>query len=128
MENASKALIIAASILIVIVLIAIGIKLLGSTKGVTNEVEGVSNAMELSLFNSQFTDYEGTQSGTQVKILLNKAAATYRNGNTRTVSVNGNTTSNDIAAYRATISVNQTYTVVVTDNDGDGFVDTITVS
>ena len=74
MENATKALLIAASILIVIVLIAVGIKILASTQGVTDRVDEVSDIMAPAVFNSQFTDYEGTQTGAQVKSLLNKAA------------------------------------------------------
>ena len=71
MENATKALLLAASVLIVIVLIAIGIKILGSAQGVTNSVEGVSQTMEISIFNSQFTKYEGRQNYAGIKQLIN---------------------------------------------------------
>lgn len=70
MENASKALLIAGSVLIAIVLIAVGIKILSSTKGVTQQVDTVSNNLEVSIFNSQFLQYEGEQRGSQVKALL----------------------------------------------------------
>lgn len=125
MENATKALIIAASVLIVIVLIAVGIKILGSTQGVSNEVDKVSDAMSKSVFNSQFTDYEGTQTGAQVKALLNKVVSTNRNGSTHVVNVSGVT---DISTYRAGININQTYTVVVSDSDNDGYVDTVSIT
>ena len=125
MENATKALLIAASVLIVIVLIAMGIKILGSTQGVTNSVDGVSDAMSKSVFNSQFTDYEGTQSGAEVKALLNKVSATQREGSTHKVNVEGYT---DIAAYRASIKINKKYFVVVRDTDEDGFTDTISIT
>ena len=130
MENATKALLIAASVLIAIVLIAVGIKILSSTQGVTNEVDKVSDATSKAVFNSQFTDYEGTQTGTQVKALLNKAVATYRNGTTRTVVVNYSlNNATDIANYRAkNIKINQQYQVVVYDTDGDGFVDNIVIT
>ena len=71
MENATKALLIAGSVLIAIVLIAVGIRILGSAEGVTNSVEGVSQTMEISIFNSQFTKYEGRQKHTAVKQLIN---------------------------------------------------------
>lgn len=125
MENATKALLIAASVLIVIVLIAVGIKILGSTQGVTNDVGKVSEATQMSIHNSQFTDYEGTQSGAEVKALLNKVAASQRTGSEHVVSVSGVT---DIATYRAGININQTYSVVVSDTDGDGYVDTVSIS
>lgn len=127
MENATKALLIAAAVLIAIVLIAVGIKILGSTQGVTDEVDKVSDAMGKSVFNSQFTDYEGTQTGAQVKALLNKAVATWRNGSTRKVTVNGNNSANEIASYRASINVNSTYSVSF-GYDANGYVNSITIN
>lgn len=136
MENATKALIIAASVLIVIVLIAIGIKLLGSSQGVTNEVGEVSDAMGKSTFNSQFTDYVGVQLGTQVKTVLSKAAATYRRDSSREVfvSVTGGAgltsgtydTANEIASVMSSLRANSSYTVGVT-YDLNGYVNSITI-
>ena len=136
MENATKALIIAASVLIVIVLIAIGIKLLGSSQGITNEVGEVSDAMSLSTYNSQFTDYVGTQTGSQVKSVLSKVTATYRNGSSRNVSVTvtGGTgltsgtydTANEIATVMSSLKLNSTYTIGVT-YDTNGYVNSITI-
>lgn len=136
MENATKALIIAASVLIVIVLIAIGIRLLGSSQGVTNEVGEISDAMSVSTYNSQFTDYVGTQTGSQVKSVLSKATATYRNGSSRNVSVTvtGGTgltigtydTANEIATVMSSLKLNSTYTVGVT-YDTNGYVNSITI-
>lgn len=93
----------------------------------TNEVGKVSEATGVSVFNSQFTDYEGQQTGVQVKVLLNKAAATWRNNSSHKVQVNGYSSANDIATYRATINNNLTYSVTVS-YDGDGFVNKITVN
>ena len=131
MENATKALIISAAVLIAIVLIAVGIKILSSTQGVTNEVDKVSDAMGKSVFNSQFTDYEGTAvKGSEVREVLNKVAATWRGNSSRNVSaiVNGTTYSsaNDIATARASISITSTYTVTV-QYDSNGFVSSVTV-
>ena len=73
MENSTKALLIAASILIVIVLISVGIKILSSTSGVTNEVGKVSDNMATSIFNSQFTSYfSNSTSGNQARALVQK--------------------------------------------------------
>ena len=136
MENATKALIIAASVLIVIVLIAVGIKLLSSSQGVTSEVGEVSDAMSISTYNSQFTDYVGTQTGAQVKTLLSKVAATHRNGSSRKVSVTVSggaglvsgtyNTANTIASVMSSLKLNSTYTVGVT-YDENGFVNSITI-
>lgn len=136
MENATKALLIAASVLIVIVLIAVGIRILGSSQGVTNEVGEISDTMSVSTYNSQFTDYVGTQTGAQVKSVLSKATVTYRNGSSRQVSVTvisgtGLTsgtydTANEIATVMSSLKLNSTYIVGVT-YDSNGYVNSITI-
>lgn len=74
MENSTKALLIAASILIVIVLIGVSIKISGSASGVTNQVDTVTDSMEKSVFNSQFSSFFATStSGTMAKSLVSKA-------------------------------------------------------
>lgn len=73
MENATKALLIAASVLIVIILIAVSIKILGSASGVSDQVDTVSSSLESSMFNSQFTSYFGDRvPGSQAKSLVSK--------------------------------------------------------
>ena len=46
MENASKALIIAGSVLIAILLISLGIIMFNASKGTTDQASGTANAME----------------------------------------------------------------------------------
>ena len=68
MENASKALIIAGAILLAILIISLGILIYNQAAGIVN-----SNSMsdvEITQFNAQFTQYQGTQSGTSVRSLL----------------------------------------------------------
>ncbi len=68
MENASKALIIAGAILLAILIISLGILIYNQAAGIVN-----SNSMsdvEITQFNAQFTQYQGTQSGTSVRALL----------------------------------------------------------
>lgn len=131
MENATKALLIAAAVLIAIVLIAVGIRILSSTQGVTNSVDEVSDAMGKSVFNSQFTDYTGRQSAAQVKAVVNKAAATHRDGTSRKVNVvfNGETkdTADEIAGILSSLGVNSFYTVGVA-LDGAGYVNQVTIT
>ena len=68
MENASKALIIAGAILLSILIIALGVYIFNMAKSSTN-TDSLSS-LELSTFNSQFTQYEGEQLGSSVKALL----------------------------------------------------------
>ncbi len=127
MENATKALLISAAVLIAIVLIAVSIKILSSTQGVSEEVGSVTDATGKAIFNSQFTDYEGTQTGTEVRALLNKVVATWNSSSTRHIQVNDCTSANAIATYRATIANTSIYTVSV-EYDSEGYVNKININ
>ncbi len=70
MENATKALIISASILIAIIIIALGLKFLTSSKDAIKANEDNSSKTESSMFNSKYEKYEGNAvRGIQVKTL-----------------------------------------------------------
>ena len=70
MENASKALVIAGAILISILLITIGVFIINSITGTTDELEGKMNNTAAETFNSGYTAYIGTQSGSNVKTCI----------------------------------------------------------
>ena len=89
MENATKALLIAASVLIVIVLIAVGLRILSSTRGTTNQVENVTKTVEASIFNAQFEKYMGGNvKASEVKDLVR--AVMQNNKDTVVVNAAGN--------------------------------------
>ena len=72
MENASKALLIAGSVLIVILLIAFGMKIFNSSSGTADNVGDVMKTTEMATFNSKFTAYVGNnESKAEVVSLLN---------------------------------------------------------
>lgn len=76
MENASKALLIAGSVLIVILLIAVGMKIFNSTAGTTGAVEGTMASTEIAMFNNKFTPYIGDNKTVNEAIaLVNKVMA-----------------------------------------------------
>lgn len=71
MENASKALLFAAGILIAIILISVAVYIVGMANNATSGVASTMTDMELSSFNSRFTTYEGTSiAGSQIKQLV----------------------------------------------------------
>lgn len=79
MENASKALLIAGSILIVILLIAVGMMVFG---GAQANIEGSLASMssqEKEAFNNQFLMYQGNQKGSAVKTMISKIIANNSN-------------------------------------------------
>lgn len=59
MENASKALLIAGSVLIVILLIAFGVRIFNSTGDVGDQVDGTMQTTEVTMFNNKFLPYIG---------------------------------------------------------------------
>ena len=69
MENASKALIIAGSILVSIVIITLGVMIVNNVRSTINDNSNMS-AQEVASYNSKFEAYEGVKSGTQVRALL----------------------------------------------------------
>ena len=63
MENASKALLIAGSVLIAILLIAIGVRVLNSTQGTTDATESTMQTTATTMFNNKFITYTGRNKG-----------------------------------------------------------------
>lgn len=59
MENASKALIIAASVLIAIMVLSLGVYLFSIFGGTSQEITNIITESQISEFNSNFTKYEG---------------------------------------------------------------------
>lgn len=80
MENASKALLIAGAILIVIILIGIGVAVINSTGNVQDQAASSANSMEVQAFNAQFTPYLGDKVPVaQVRALISLVnSITYR--------------------------------------------------
>ncbi|MFR7873924.1 MAG: hypothetical protein ACLU33_01670 [Christensenellales bacterium] len=58
MENASKALIMAASVLIAIMVLSLGVYLFSIFGGTSQEITNVITESQISEFNSNFTKYE----------------------------------------------------------------------
>lgn len=128
MENATKALIIAASVLVVIILIAISIRILSSTSNVTNQVDTVSSNLETSMFNSQFISYVGNNvSGTQVKSLISKIIVNNAQNAGHQITVNSKSSQADLSNISNGISNNGLYSVSATSYDSDGYLTAITV-
>ncbi len=69
MENASKALIMAAGVLIGILILSLGVYLFTSFGNTSVQVQAENEANELNKFNSQFTVYQGRKDLTIYDIL-----------------------------------------------------------
>lgn len=105
MENASKALLIAASVLIAILLIAMGVRVFTSTQGTVDSVDGTMQSTEITTFNNKFLAYVGSnKSAAQVKSLANVIIANNATNSAYTVSLNTKNTSTDITSVVANLS------------------------
>lgn len=81
MENASKALIIAGSILVSILLISLGIVIFNKANPRDSEIEEV----DMQTFNQKFLSYEGNKDGAEVRSLVQKVRANNANDDNKEV-------------------------------------------
>lgn len=111
MENASKALIIAGSVLIAILVISLGLLIFKSTSGTTDQTQELDKTLEVQQFNSQFLKYCGESvKGSQVRTLCEVIIAHNANSDNK-VSINEKETATAISTYRNNIKTNSTYKV-----------------
>lgn len=134
MENASKALIIAGSILIAIMIISLGIVIFNRFGNSAKKMANMDK-QEIAAFNSKITPYVGNHvSGTQVNTLLQYCLSVNmsakQSGNTyQAISVNGATTlDKDSTSYtRVTTGSNVSY-IVDAKQDTNGLMTDITIT
>lgn len=129
MENASKALIIAGSVLIAILLISLGLLIFKSTSGTTDQTQELGKTLEVQQFNSQFLKYCGTSvKGSQVRTLCEVIIAHNANSeDSKKVKIFSSDDVNYISTERNKIKTNQNYEVTQHINKSTGLIDYITV-
>ena len=79
MENASKALLIAGAILIAILLIAIAMYVYSTSQGNVNQAMASLDVQQIQSLNQAWLNYEGKQTGSQIKALINRLASNANN-------------------------------------------------
>ena len=140
MENATKALIIAGSILIAILLITFGVTTFNSTRGTTESVKGTMDATEIATFNNKFAGYVGKNiNAAKVRslvnvIISNNSTSSHKvaliipvNGTATTYSwtaATAGTVAGNMSSAAAALSNSDTYDVV-TDYDASGSIITL---
>ena len=121
MENASKALIIAGAILISIVLIGVGVLIIGNAQGIFGQGNIQMSQMDIQAFNEPFMPFDGRQSASNIKTLLQKIAthnATYAGDTEKIITVNSKSlTSSNVSATKNKVGVAETYTVTMEYSD-----------
>lgn len=131
MENASKALLIAGSVLVVIVLIAVGMRILNSTAGASESAQKTMDSTAITNFNMQFVnagvriESEVILSGSKTLALQQKVLAS--NAVNTTHRITGTLLSSPAAGGGDTttkIETNKKYKVKATA-DANGYISVI---
>ena len=129
MENATKALMIAAAILVAIIIISLGLNVVRQGQEAVQSAD--MSAAEIEAYNSQFTAYEGTNRSTaDVNALLgkvlshNQTQAQQNTGRSVTVSCANGGAVNNNSITRVTGSSRYTITCTLTN----GLVTAITIT
>ena len=141
MENATKALLIAAAVLVAILIISLGLvvyQMASETIGSVN-----FSGQEITAFNDQFTQFQGQHvRGTEVNAMLDTVLSSNMKSRSEGLSPNDanhpkfvEVTGATVLAHTATsvapanmANTSRLYTVQVNMNATTGFVDTITVT
>lgn len=143
MENASKALIIAASVLLAIMIVALGVTIFNKAQSSADTT--TLDQTEINMFNSKFERYANNQLGSQVKSLISFAisnASTNKDDPVKlptvtyggTIATGNSTASEDIQNYintlgiiRSNIISTKSYTINLAYGSS-GLIDQITIS
>lgn len=134
MENASKALLIAGAILIVILLIAVGMMVYQGAQGSINKAIGSMSSTEKDIHNKQFEPYMGNKvSGSNVRSLYSKVISNNSDGNNVQVSIKydtGNDLSdgNNLSKTMTNVSTAASTTYKVESTYSDGVITKITIT
>ncbi len=139
MENASKALLIAGAVLIVIVLISVGMMIVQQSQGLLGDVGDVTSNQSVTAFNTPYENYQGTQKGASIRTLMGNVStnnSTNASGHVITIKLkltaDGQeeelTTSTDITKKAAEIIASARYSVVATNKDAEGYITEISIT
>ena len=133
MENATKALLIAAAVLVAILIISLGIGIFNTA---SEQAEGAGDLTQYQIqtFNDKFRKYEGTnRTGADVNALLETVFShnNAQEGIDTCVSVSGASTisaNNQLSTSPTKVSTNYRYTVTLTYNTTTKLVNSISIS
>ena len=134
MENASKALLIAGSILIVILLIAFGMKVFNSTSGTKDQVEGTMQTTEMAMFNNKFVPYLGENRSRSDALALLNIIHAHNATNTRKIDLvfigKGETIETPTGAINAISNLDTSVRFIILpfDHDKNGYYDEIDIT
>lgn len=131
MENATKALLIAAAVLIVIIIISLGVYVVGMGNDQMQQGEQALSDLEINSFNATYQNYEGTSvAGSRVNSLL-KTVFNHNlteSDETRKITVDGDVSLSADAEQQVTVGTGKRYSVVCNQDKNSGLITSITIT
>ena len=134
MENATKGLLIAAAVLIVILIISFALIIINSTGDSINIAEDKGADTAAQIFNANFKTYEGNRKrGSQVKQLVELVKQNNDKGGDQIVveyadtATGSATTQSNLDTFRNTTLIQSSYYNVTMSNGTNGRIKTITI-
>lgn len=131
MENATKALLIAAAVLIVIIIISLGVYVVGMGQDQLDQGEQALSTLEINTFNSTYENYEGTSvAGSRVNSLIKNVYQhnLTESDDTRKITIDGAVTLAADATTQPTVGTGKRYSVVCNYDKNSGLITSITVT
>lgn len=89
MENASKALLIAAAVLVVILIIAFGMTIMNSSSDTTSQVSDIGASQAVQAFNAKFQGYKGNINASAARNLVILIKNSNEGNPSHTITMNG---------------------------------------
>lgn len=134
MENATKALLIAAAVLVAILIISLGLVIYNQAAETIGNINMSEN--EVKAFNDKYTRYEGTNvKGTKVNALINEVFSNnmeYRDDESKQITLTVDNPAINVEGQSTQspgkVPTGNNYTVVLTYSDVTKLVTTITVT
>lgn len=131
MENATKALLIAAAVLIVIIIISLGVYVVGMGNDQMQQGEQALSDLEISSFNATYENYAGTSvAGSRVNSLL-KTVFNHNlteSDETRKITIDGDVSLSADAEQQVTVGTGKRYSVVCNRDKNSGLITSITIT
>ena len=130
MENASKALLIAAAVLIVILLIAFGMRIFNANDDTGDQADQTAQSTSMQTFNARLTQYEGkNKTGRTVRDMVTTVNQLNESNPQHTITISSTNTiiSGSNSNYKFLGSNNNRYTVSLTYDNKTGYITTVEI-
>jgi len=131
MENATKALLIAAAVLVAIIIISLGVSIVSSAKGQVDQAGTALSGAEIEAFNSKFNVYDGSSvSGSSVNSLINTVFShnLTETDDSKKISIKGSMTMATNATTKVKAETGSRYTVESITPDKSGLIKEIKIT